>query len=157
MYSLDNNIQAIHYCTTHYIIEKAVFFSDYADARWFLNFCNKSEHYDVPLVNENYYFLDVQPALEKSFSKVIDAEDYINIIKRIEYLLSDDVQTCLESLHNGNKPIFFMKKGNFIKNTQVLYENNIPIISGKNLDELMQNYETSIQNYKHQVFNTLYI
>lgn len=148
MYAIADNIQALTYCNTHYIIEKALFFSDYANTRWFLNFCNKSQHYDIPLINKNYSFLDVQPALESSFSKVIDQEDYRDIIKQTIYLLCDDVATCLESLQAGNKPIFFMNRNKVAANLQAIYDNNIPIVSGKNLDDLMQNYERSIQNYR---------
>ena len=155
MYALADNIQAFNYCNTHYIIEKALFFSDYANSRWFLNFCNKSEHYDLPLINKNYHFLDVQPALEKSFSKIIDQDDYRDILKQTVYLLSDDVAMCLKNLDAGNKPIFFMRRNKVIANIQAIYDNNIPIVSGKNLDELMRNYENSIQNYDYKVFSTL--
>jgi hypothetical protein len=155
MYGLTNTIQAVHYCNTNYIIEKAMFFSDNTNARWFLNFCNKSRHYEIPLINKNYYFLDVQPALEKSFSKVIDEEDYIDIAKQTVYLLCDDVDICLKSLDAGNKPIFFMKKGKFIENIQAIHQKGIPVVSGKNLDELMKNFEVCIQNYEHKQYRTL--
>lgn len=157
MYALAHDIQPVYYRNIDYTIEKALFFSNYVDARWFLSFCNKSKHYDIPLINRNYYFLDVQPALEKSFSKVIDEEEYIDVIRHTVYLLCDNVEMCLESFDAGNKPVFFMKKNNKVKNIQALYEKGIPVIKARNLDELMKNYDRSIQNYDHAIFNTQYI
>lgn len=71
--------------------------------------------------------------------------------------MCDDVDVCLESLLAGNKPVFFMKRDQLTKNLRTLYENGIPIVEGKNLDELMKNFEHSVKNYRYQTFKAIYI
>ena len=60
----------------------------------------------------------------------------------------------MQSLRAGNKPLFFMKRSKIATNMKAIYQNDIPIVEGKNLDELMRNYERSIKNYNTQVFYT---
>lgn len=128
-------------------IKKGVFFSDDDYDKWFLNFCKGFKKYDVPLLNGNYFFLDTQKEYQKSFSEVVDEEEYKEFVKSSEFLLCGSVHTCLESLACGNKPVFFMRKDKPILNMKLILKYKIPLAHGENLDELMQNFETIITNY----------
>ncbi len=127
--------------------KKAIFFSDEDYAKWFLTFCKGSKKYDVPLLNGNYFFLDTQKEFEKSFSEVIDEEEYEDVVKNSQYLLCGSVHTCLESLASGNKPVMFMRKDKSVLNMKLILKYKIPLAHGENLDELMQSFEKIIANY----------
>lgn len=128
-------------------IQKALFFSDDDYDKYFLNFCKNSKKYDMPLLNGNYFFLDTHKEYEKSFSKVIDEEEYEDIIRNTEYLLSASVHTCLESLASGNKPVFFVRKSQQHLHMELIEKYNIPTAQGDNLDALMESFEEIIVDY----------
>ncbi len=128
-------------------IKKGVFFSDDDYDKWFFDFCKGSKKYDAPLLNGNYFFLDTQKEYEKSFSEVVDEEEYKEFVKSSEFLLCGSVHTCLESLACGNKPVFFMRKDKSVLNMKLILKYKIPLAHGENLDELMQNFENIIANY----------
>lgn len=136
-----------YFMQSDFSIKKALFFRDDDYTKWFFDFCKDSKKYELPLVNGNYFFLDTQKEFEKSFSEIIDEEEYEDIIKYTEYLLSASVHTCLESLASGNKPIFFMPDDKGTRSFELIQKYNIPVVNGKNLDELMQSYERIIANY----------
>jgi hypothetical protein len=140
-------VDASYFGGSESVIKKAVFFSDDDYAKWFLDFCKGSQKYDVQLLNGNYFFLDTQKEFEKSFSGVIDEEEYEDIIKHTEYLLCGSVHTCLESLASGNKPVFFMRRDKPVVNMKLIMKYKIPLAHGDNLDALMQNFEAIIENY----------
>lgn len=127
--------------------KKGVFFSDEDYAKWFLNFCKGSKKYEAPLLNGNYFFLETQKEYEKSFSEVVDEEEYKEFVKSSEYLLCGSVHTCLESLACGNKPVFFMRKDKLASNVKLISKYKIPLAYGNNLDALMQDFEKVIANY----------
>jgi hypothetical protein len=128
-------------------LEKAIFFGDDDYAKWFVDFCKGSKKYEIPLLNGNYFFLDTQKEFEKSFCEVIEEEDYKETIAQTQYLLSASVQSCLESLAAGKKPVFFMRKDKAILNMKLILKYKIPVAHGENLDELMQNFELIREHY----------
>lgn len=128
-------------------LQKAIFFSDDDYAKWFVDFCKGSKKYEIPLLNGNYFFLDTQKEFEKSFSEVIEEDEYQATISQTEYLLSASVHSCLESLASANKPVFFMRKDKPILNMKLILKYKIPVAHGNNLDELMQSFELITANY----------
>jgi len=128
-------------------IKKALFFSDDDYDKYFLDFCKNSQKHDIPLLNGNYFFLDTQKEYEKSFSEIIDEEEYQDVVQNTEYLLTASIHTCLESLAAGNKPVFFLRKREPIINIELIEKYNIPIAEGENLDALIENYEQIILAY----------
>ena len=128
-------------------IEKAIFFGDEDYDRWFVSFCKDSLKHQIPLLNGNYFFLDTQPEFEKSFSEVIDEEEYEEIIKNTKYLLSVSIHTALESLASGNKPVFFMCKNEPQSTLDILKKYNIPVVQAEDLDELVVEFENTVKNY----------
>jgi len=131
------------------VLDKAVFFSDEDYRKWFVDFCKGSKKYDIPLLNGNYFFLDVEEQFLKSFSEVIEEEEYFDTISKSKYLLCGSVHTCLESLAAGNKPVFFKRRDKEPQSLELLEKYKIPTATGENLDALMENFEHIIKNYPH--------
>ena len=127
--------------------EKALFFADDDYKNWFLEFCKDSQQYDIPLVWGHYFFYGNEKELQKSFSNIIEEDDYIDTISSTKYILTASVHTTLESLASGNFPIFFKRDDKQIENFKLLEKYNIPIIEANNLDDLMSQYDEVIKNY----------
>jgi hypothetical protein len=127
--------------------KKAIFFSDDDYHKWFLEFCKDSKKHNLPLLNGNYFFLDTLQEFEKSFSEVIDEEEYKDVVQNTEYLLSASVHTCLESLAAGNKPLFFRRQDQEILHEELIEKYNIPTLECDTLDTLIENYEKVILHY----------
>jgi len=140
-------VDETYFIQSDFSIKKALFFRDDDYDKWFLDFCKDSQKYELSILNGNYFFLDTQREFEKSFDEVIDEEEYEDIIKHTEFLLSASVHACLENLAAGNKPVFFLAKDKDTPSIEMIKKYNIPVASGENLDELMQSYESIIQNY----------
>jgi len=160
--------QMMEYCTLLYVVgkdvpfdivdasyfqahptirDKALFFSDEDYGKWFLEFCKGSKKYEMPLLNGNYFFLDVERDFLESFSEVIEEDEYYETISQTQHLLCANVQTCLESLASGKKPVFFQRADKEVLHLELLDKYNIPTAKGKNLDALMEDFENIIANY----------
>ena len=140
-------VDSTYFVASNFSIKKALFFSDDDYSKWFVDFCKDSKKYDMPLLNGNYFFLDTLKDFEKSFSEVVDEEEYEDTIKNTEYLLCGSVHTALESLASGNKPVFFMRKDMPIRNMNLILKYKIPVAHGENLDALLESYEEIIAAY----------
>nr|WP_321268164.1 hypothetical protein [uncultured Sulfurimonas sp.] len=129
------------------VLKRGVFFSDEDYKKYFYDFCEGSKKYDMPLLNGNYFFLDTSEHFEKSFSQVIDEEEYFEFVSTTKYLLCGSVHTCLEFLASGNKPVFFKRDDKEVDYLELLEKYNIPTAYGDTLDALMISYEDIIKNY----------
>ena len=127
--------------------QKAIFFADDDYNNWFLDFCKDSKQYDIPLVLGHYFFYGNEKEFNRSFSTLLEEDQYIDTVKSTEYILSGNVHTVLESLAAGNNPIFFKRTDKDIQNIDLLEKYNIPIIEVDNLDQLMVEYDNIINNY----------
>jgi hypothetical protein len=127
--------------------KETLFFGDDDYNKWFVSFCKDSKKYEIALLNGNYFFLDVQAEFLKSFSGVVDEEEYMERIAKSEYILSASIHACLESLAAGNKPVFFQRGDKAPAETSLVEKYNIPVAIGENLDELMQSYELRKKSY----------
>jgi hypothetical protein len=129
--------------------EKCFFFADddYEDEMInILTIDSKKQNMDCLL--GHYFFMGHDKKLSPYFNRVIEEENYMQTIKETKYLLTSSVNATLESLASGNKPVFFKR---FIKefkgNIELLEKYNIPIVYGKNLNEIVNNFENLIKNY----------
>ncbi len=83
-----------------------------------------------------YYFLDYETMLEEKFPKNFEFDDYEEMIKRSEILLSASPQAILDSLATGAKPIYFQRE-DYTKEFIPLFEKlSIPIIYEYNKNTL---------------------
>jgi len=92
-----------------------------------------------------YYFLDYEEMLKEKFKNYFEFEEYEQMIKKSEILITASPQAVLESLATKGKPIYFQREdysSDFIK----LFENlGVPIIKNYDkyqLDELLSNINT---------------
>ena len=83
-----------------------------------------------------YYFLDYETMLEEKFPKNFEFDDYEEMIKRSEILLSASPQAILDSLATGAKPIYFQRE-DYTQEFIPLFEKlSIPIIYEYNKNTL---------------------
>ena len=95
-----------------------------------------------------YYFLDYEDELKDIFKNYHEFEDYDDMIKKSDILITASPQAVLESLASGGKPIYFQRK-DYIEDFQKLFhELNIPIIKNYDINQLLLTIESiSTHNY----------
>lgn len=127
-------------------IEKAIFFGDDDYYNQFIGLVENSNKYDIELLMGHYFFLGNERIFSEHFSNVIDEEEYVETILNSKYLLTASLQTALESISSGNKPVLF-KREDKTYDEELIGKLNIPVVEGKNLDEIIKNFENTIENY----------
>ncbi|MBU3014654.1 hypothetical protein KO488_07795 [Poseidonibacter lekithochrous] len=86
---------------------------------------------------------------------VIDEEEYVQTIQNSKHLLTASLQTALESISCGNKPVLF-KREDKTYDEELISMLNIPSINSKNFDNIVKEFENIIQNYpKIKNFNNI--
>ena len=79
-----------------------------------------------------YYFLDYENMLKKEFPKYYEFEDYDEVIKGSEVLITSSPQAVLENLASGGKPIYLQREDYSTDFHQIFTDLGIPIL--KSLD-----------------------
>ena len=77
--------------------------------------------YDLYLQLGFYYFLDYEAMLQKEFPNHFEFEEYEEMIKRSDILLTSSPQAVLESLASGGRPIYIQRE-DYTKNYIPLFE-----------------------------------
>jgi len=129
--------------------DKCFFFADddYEDEIMNILTIDSKKH-DMDCLMGHYFFMGHDEKLKEYFNEIIEEEDYKQTIKQTKYLLSSSVNACIESLAAGNKPVFFLRQiKDFKGNLDLLEKYNIPIVNGKDLNEIVLNFEKTIKNY----------
>lgn len=124
-----------------------VFFADDDYANSFYDFAEGSAKHDAALLMGHYFFMGNEKRLGASFSEVHESEEYEEFIKTTEYLLCASVQSALESLACGNKPVFFARGDKESGNQELLQKYAIPVACGESFDALMEDFYAITQNY----------
>ena len=152
LYGIDNEIEGIVVDTSIYTkqenpkLEKTIFFGDDDYYNIFLALVEKSGEYDINLLMGHYFFLGNEKIFDKHFANVIDEEAYVETIKDSKYLLTASLQTALESLACGNKPVLF-KREDKIYDEKLISELNLPVIEADSLKNLLEKFDASINEY----------
>ncbi len=96
-----------------------------------------------------YYFLDYEAMLRKHFSKVFEFEEYEEMIKESEIVLTASPQAVLEALSAGSKPIYFQREDYESDFLPLFTQLNIPTIRNYDRAKLDAILETiSYNDYK---------
>jgi hypothetical protein len=98
-----------------------------------------------------YHFLGYEKALVESFSVVHECEEYDEVIRKSELLISCSPQAVLQNLAGGGKPIYLQRPDyvrDFIPLFKVL---SIPIVEELTLECLMQGVKTAQSNNYHKI------
>ena len=77
---------------------------------------------------------------------IIDEEEYVQTIQNSKYLLTASLQTALESLSCGNKPVLFRRIDKSY-DEELIKKLNLPLIQSDNLEELINQFELIIKDY----------
>jgi hypothetical protein len=128
-------------------IEKSFFFGDddYGDIL-LKELCKNQTKQDIKLLMGHYFFLGNEEKLSPYFD-IIEEDQYFETILNTKYLLTSSINAAFESLASGNKPVFYPRIDKENKDLDLIKEYNIPIINGKNIMELVNNFDNTIQNY----------
>lgn len=127
-------------------IEKTIFFGDDDYHNLFLGIIEESKKYDINLLMGHYFFLGNEKIFVNHFSNIIDEEEYVQTIQNSKYLLTASLQTALESLSCGNKPVLF-KRIDKSYDEELIKKLNLPLIQSDNLEELINQFELIIKDY----------
>lgn len=98
-----------------------------------------------------YHFLGYEKSLKESFSVVHECEEYDEVIRKSELLISSSPQAVLQNLAGGGKPIYLHRPDyvtDFIPLFKVL---SIPIVEELTLECLMQGVKTAQSNNYHKI------
>ncbi len=130
-------------------IQKAFFFGDddYKDSL-LKTICKDCETQDIPLLMGHYFFLGNDDKLKPYFKEIIEEEEYFDTITNTKYLLTSSVNATFESMASGNCPVFYPREDKDTKeDLELLSQYNIPIVNGKDIVEVVKNFEGIISNY----------
>jgi hypothetical protein len=127
-------------------IEKTIFFGDDDYHNLLLGIIEDSKKYDINLLMGHYFFLGNEKIFVNHFSNIIDEEEYVQTIQNSKYLLSTSLQTALESLSCGNKPVLFRRIDKSY-DEELIKKLNLPLIQSDNLEELINQFELIIKDY----------
>ena len=152
LYSVQNDISKIVVDETIYkkvenpSIEKLMFFGDDDYNNLFLENIKESEALNIDLLMGHYFFLGNEKIFKNYFNNVIDEEEYVETIQNTKYLLSASLQTALESISCGNKPVLF-KREDKVYDEKLISDLNIPCINSNNFNEIVKEFENIIEDY----------
>ncbi len=127
--------------------DKAIFFADDDYAQWFFEFIQTGSRKDIPLLWGHYFFFKNEDKTAEYFNEIVEEEEYIDTIKETKYFLTASVHSALESLASGNCPVFFQREDKEPVNLDLIEKYNIPVVKGKNFDQLIESFEKIIENY----------
>ncbi|MBU0925898.1 hypothetical protein KKG81_13515 [bacterium] len=127
-------------------IEKTIFFGDDDYNNLFLEMAKDSDKSKINLLMGHYFFLGNEKIFTKLFSNVIDEEEYVQTIQNSKYLLTASLQAAFESLACGNYPVLF-KRVDKEYNEDLISKINIPVIEANNFKQLIETFESTINNY----------
>lgn len=152
LYSVQNDISKIVVDETIYkkidnpSIEKLMFFGDDDYNNLFLENIKKANPLNIDLLMGHYFFLGNEKIFKNFFNNIIDEEEYVETIKNAKYLLTASLQTALESIKCGNKPVLF-KREDKIYDEELISDLNIPCINSNDFNEIVKDFEKIIENY----------
>ncbi|MCK5110725.1 MAG: hypothetical protein KAQ94_04315 [Arcobacteraceae bacterium] len=129
-------------------IKKAFFFGDddYGDIL-LKELCKDCGKLEIPLLMGHYFFFGNEEKLAPSFSNIIEEEEYFDTILNTKYLLTSSINSVFESLASGNCPVFYKRSDKSNEDLQFLKEYSIPVVDGKNMNDIVSNFEDVISNY----------
>ena len=98
-----------------------------------------------------YHFLGYEKSLKESFSVIHECEEYDEVIRKSELLISSSPQAVLQNLAGGGKPIY-LQRPDYIRDFIPLFKIlSIPIVEEFTLECLMQGIKTAQSNNYHKI------
>lgn len=107
--------------------------------------------FNMELLMGFYHFLGYKSNLKDSFMTIHEFEEYEDVIRKSEILISASPQAVLQSLAGNGKPIF-LQRPDYNRDFITLFNAlNIPIIEGYNQEQLMQVINKITSNSYHSI------
>ncbi|WP_375724987.1 hypothetical protein LXN10_06085 [Arcobacter sp. KX21116] len=127
--------------------EKTLFFGDDDYGNLLLELIKNSSKKQINLLLGHYFFLGNETKLTPYFENIFTDEEYIDTISNSKFLLTTSIQSCLESIACGNKPVLLLRKDKSY-NLQFIENLNLPTINyNENLDKMIIEFEDIISSY----------
>ncbi|MFT7003912.1 MAG: hypothetical protein ACJAWW_001264 [Sulfurimonas sp.] len=96
-----------------------------------------------------YYFLDYEDMLKEKFSDCYEFEDYDEVIKKSEILITASPQAVLENLASGGKPIY-IKRADYKHDLEELFKKlNVPVVQDYDNKQLLSILE-KLENHNYE-------
>jgi hypothetical protein len=129
-------------------IEKTLFFGDDDYEKDLEKHLDFFDGLDLDLQLGFYYFLDYEDFLKQKFKNHHEFEDYDEVIKKTDILITPSPQAVLENLAAGGRPVY-LQRGDYTQSFINIFENlNIPIIKNYNKKQLSDILDTlDTRNY----------
>jgi len=89
-----------------------------------------------------YYFFDYEDMLKEKFKKHHEFEDYDEVIKSSEVLVTSSPQAVLENLASGGKPVYIQREDYTKEFIELFQSLNIPIIENYDKNHFLKTIET---------------
>ena len=127
--------------------EKTLFFGDDDYGNLLLELIKNSSKKQINLLLGHYFFMGNETKLAPYFEKLFTDEEYVNTISNSKFLLTTSVQSCMESIACGNKPVLLLREDKSY-NLQFIENLNLPTINyNENLDKMIIEFEDIISSY----------
>jgi len=129
-------------------ILKTFFFGDddYSDIL-LKELCNGQDKQNINILMGHYFFLGNDEKLIPYFQEIIEEEEYFETILNTKYLLTSSFNAIFESLAAGNYPVFYPRNDKNNENIDLIKKYNIPIVDGKNINQIVNNFNNIIKDY----------
>lgn len=86
--------------------------------------------FEMDLLMGFYHFLGYEKALEKSFNTIYEWEDYDEVIRSTDVLITASPMAALQSLAGGGRPVY-IQRPDYVRDYLPLFESlHIPIVEG---------------------------
>lgn len=105
-----------------------------------------------------YYFLDYEDELKKRFENYHEFEEYEEMIKKTDVLITASPQAVLESLASGGRPIYIQREDYTTDFQEVFKQLNVPIVEKydkKHLNVILDSITTRKYEKKEQIGNKI--
>jgi hypothetical protein len=98
-----------------------------------------------------YHFLGYEKSLKESFSRIHECEEYDEVIRKSEILITSSPQAVLQNLAGGGKPIYFQRP-DYVRDFIPLFRAlSIPIVEELSIEHLMQRAIAAKSNNYHTI------
>lgn len=112
---------------------------------------NVFKPFNMELLMGFYHFLGYENTLKESFTMIHDCEQYDEVIRQSEILVSSSPQAVLQNLISGGKPIY-LQRADYTNDFIPLFESlSIPIVKEFSQEQLMQSINKASSNSYHTI------
>lgn len=98
-----------------------------------------------------YHFMGYENALRESFATVHDAQEYENVIRTTDILISASPQAVLQNRAGGGRPVY-LQRSDYPRDFIPLFESlGIPVVEKLEEDEVIKAISTASSNNYHLI------